>query len=373
MFTPSLFFAVGLLGCPDATPPNLDADGDGFDTPADCDPNSAAIHPGATEVLRNGVDDDCNPATADDDADGDGYGGLDDCNEANATAYVGAPEIPYDQVDNDCDPSTPDNDLDGDASLVPADCDDTNPGVYPGAYEAADGLDTDCDGVSESAPTAVAEYSAESSLTTCSPIRLDGSKSSDPEGTALTFAWELAGAPTGSALTTVDILQPTDASPLFYADVAGTYTFTLVVDDGGAQSVPSSFALSVAERTTNTGPVASAGADQSIAASVTCTPSSYAATYDCPFCEEAVVTLDAAGSTDPDGDQLTYVWTVVEGVAGGTLSWASGSGVTLTVAGPSASYGASTTETVGVAVVATDCMSATATDIVVVSYVCTGI
>jgi hypothetical protein len=41
-----------------------DADGDGFFTNSDCDDTSASIHPGATEVAGNGIDEDCSGADA---------------------------------------------------------------------------------------------------------------------------------------------------------------------------------------------------------------------------------------------------------------------------------------------------------------------
>ncbi len=46
-----------------------DGDGDGFswspESPDDCDDTDMAVNPGATEVLGNGIDDDCNSATPD--------------------------------------------------------------------------------------------------------------------------------------------------------------------------------------------------------------------------------------------------------------------------------------------------------------------
>ncbi len=117
----------------------------------------------------------------------------------------------------------------------------------------------------ESGPTAVADYAAAAGLTTCSPIQLDGSASTDPEGTVLTFSWELTGAPATSALTTADIVDPSDESPYFYADVAGTYTFSLVVSDGGADSLVDSVSFTVTSRSAPQASTARSAACSSIA------------------------------------------------------------------------------------------------------------
>jgi hypothetical protein len=60
----------GDLGTPGAanppcTPAVTDADGDGSPADLDCDDSNPAVHPGATEVQGNGIDDDCNAGTPD--------------------------------------------------------------------------------------------------------------------------------------------------------------------------------------------------------------------------------------------------------------------------------------------------------------------
>jgi hypothetical protein len=270
------------------------------------------------------------------------------------------------QINEYC--ATYDHDGDG-VNGLEGDCDESDPATYPGAWEGTDPSDNDCDGVAETAP--VASVVVTSSGYTCDAVLLDGSGSYDIEGRALRYEWELTGAPAGSARTTADIETTTSTSPTFYADVPGDYTFTLTVNDGGTDSRPESYTLTVAERPTNETPVANAGADQSYSSSVDCTPISYGASYDCDTCSSTSFSLSASGS-DADGDELTYSWAVTDGSSYGTLSSSSGSSVSVNFTGATATYGSANNTTVTVQLTATDCMGASATDDVVLTYACTG-
>jgi hypothetical protein len=122
-------------------------------------------------------------------------------------------------------------------------------------------------------------------------VQLDGTSSSDPDGDALSYSWAL----TLPAQSTATLSNPSSATPNFVPDVAGLYTVTLTVSDGSARDTDS---LVV---TANSPPQADAGLDQQV---TTGTP----------------VTLDGSGSTDADGDPITYLWALSTRPAGSGAS-----------------------------------------------------
>jgi len=144
-------------------------------------------------------------------------------------------------------------------------------------------------------------------------VQLDGSKSSDPDNDSLTFSWTDQS---NNVIGTTAIVQLTLP--------AGTYTFTLTVTDPGKLSSSATTHVTITAPV-NHPPVANAGASQ---------------TLGCTGQNGSVVTLNGSGSSDPDGDALTYVWKDAAGNVVGTTAIAQvtvGSGTrvfTLTVTDP---------------------------------------
>jgi len=121
-------------------------------------------------------------------------------------------------------------------------------------------------------------------------VTLDGSGSTDTDGTVASYAWtQTAGTDVG-ALDVTAPSMPTFTSPVVGADEV--LTFSLVVtDDDGATSAADTVDIAV---TANVPPTADAGPDQTVSS------------FD-------VVTLDGSGSADSDGTIVTYAWTQTTG------------------------------------------------------------
>ena len=131
----------------------------------------------------------------------------------------------------------------------------------------------------------VANAGADQSALVNDSVTLDGSGSSDADGNQLTFSWSFVSIPDGSSATLSDT---TAATPGFVVDAPGSYVAQLIVNDGTVNSAADTITVS----TDNSPPVANAGADQSALVNDS-------------------VTLDGSGSSDADGNQLTFSWSFV--------------------------------------------------------------
>jgi hypothetical protein len=133
-------------------------------------------------------------------------------------------------------------------------------------------------------PTANA--GTDQNVVTGSSVTLDGSASVDPNFDVLSYQWSLTSVPTGSTATLSSAIA---MNPTFTADLEGVYVASLVVNDGKESSNIDTVTVTAARA--NAAPTAKAGADQSVYQNTT-------------------VDLDGSESTDPDGDPITYRWTI---------------------------------------------------------------
>jgi RHS repeat-associated protein len=116
-------------------------------------------------------------------------------------------------------------------------------------------------------------------------VTLDGSASTDPDGNSISYLWTLTQKPANSQAS---LVNPTALHSSLAIDKPGTYKISLVVNDGYFDSTPSTVTIN----TQNSKPVVNAGPDQTLPVGAT-------------------VQLDGSGSTDVDGDPLSFSWTII--------------------------------------------------------------
>ncbi|HEU4553896.1 MAG TPA: PKD domain-containing protein [Chitinophaga sp.] len=162
------------------------------------------------------------------------------------------------------------------------------------------------------APIAKAGNNISITLPTSSAT-LDGSASSDPDGSISKYAWTKVSGPAGGAIAKATA-RKTKVTGL---TTAGTYVFRLTVTDNKNATATDDVAITV-HGAANKAPVAKAGNNITITL-----PAS-------------TITLDGSGSSDADGRITKYAWTKVSGPSAGAITKPAASKTTvtrLTVAG----------------------------------------
>jgi hypothetical protein len=215
----------------------------------DCDDSSDDVHPGAVEVADDGIDQDCDGKDGSlcySDGDQDGYGRVvktvpagtctgaqvselgDDCRDADPASHPGATEIVGDGIDQDCSGKDSvrcytDDDEDGygltdderiregeckEPGISPrgGDCNDNDAMIHPSSNDSAgDGVDQNCDGADREEEPPISEVGAGGQA---------GDHSNPSAGTAM-------GGADSAPDTTVDVLGDTRAGSANAEDRAG--------------------------------------------------------------------------------------------------------------------------------------------------------
>ncbi|HTB23971.1 MAG TPA: PKD domain-containing protein [Puia sp.] len=128
-------------------------------------------------------------------------------------------------------------------------------------------------------------------------VTLNGSASSDPDGTIASYLWTKISGP-----AQFNIVNNTSANTIVNNLTAGSYSFQLKVTDNGGAIAMDTIKIIVNSAPVNQPPVANAGANISITLPTN------------------VANLNGSASTDPDGTISAYAWTEISGPSTATIA-----------------------------------------------------
>lgn len=134
----------------------------------------------------------------------------------------------------------------------------------------------------------IAKAGIDQTVTGGDTVTFDGTGSSDPDGDSIFYSWI---SHPGITLSSTTAAKPTFIAPV--GNLPESYFFMLIVSDGVANSITDTVQITV--KLKNRQPIANAGIDQILD-------------------ENKLCTLDGSGSSDPDGNLLTYLWTPPVGI-----------------------------------------------------------
>jgi len=135
---------------------------------------------------------------------------------------------------------------------------------------------------------------------------LNGSASSDPDGSIATYAWSKTSGPASYTIASAGA-----ASTALTNLAQGVYVFTLQVTDNAGATASSTVTVTV-NPAANQSPVANAGSNITVTLPTNNT------------------TLNGSGSSDPDGTIATYAWSKTSGPASYTIANAGAASTALT-------------------------------------------
>ncbi|SIN81540.1 PKD domain-containing protein [Chitinophaga niabensis] len=141
-----------------------------------------------------------------------------------------------------------------------------------------------------------------------STAQLDGSASSDPDGTISTYSWVKISGPAAGAISTANVSK----TAVTGLTIAGDYLYELTVTDNNGGKATAQVKVTVTDAPANKPPVANAGADVTV------------------ILPASTAQLDGSASSDPDGTITNYTWTKISGPAGGAITTANANKTTIT-------------------------------------------